>query len=364
MPSRSKPSERGAEVVAPDALDGDVAVGDGGEPDEAADLDVVGADRVAGAAERACRPRWCRCSTRSPRSARPAPPGSRARSWTCGSEAAFRRTVRPLAGHGGHQGVLGAGDAGLVEEDVGADQAPWPRRCSRSPTLHFGAQVLEGQEVGVHPAAPDDVAAGRRQGDAAEAGEHAGRRAGWRRGSGRRAGDRAAWPGRPWCRSRTALGPTHSTVAPRCARSSSMLSTSLMRGTFSSSQGPSARSVAARMGRAAFLLPAGRMVPLRARPPRTLYRSGMREQYQRVPRRQAHVALAIGRPQSMFSHAAPSAGHAGLGRADHGDLARHHCLRLRHHRHRGCRPWPGPLPTTQGPARPDGGRAGRPASGR
>src|SRR6266536_4063042 len=67
----------------------------------------------------------------------------------------------------------------------------------------------------------------------------------------------------------TAFFPVHSTVAPRCVRRASIVSTSRIRGTLSSRQGPSASSVAARMGRAAFLLPAGRIVPWSGRPPET-----------------------------------------------------------------------------------------------
>ena len=194
--------------------------------------------------------------------------------------------------------------------------------------------------MGVDAAPADDVAAGRREGDAAEARQH---RAGQQ--------DRGADPGAERGIERLgldALGVDAHGVGPdpldrrrRGARGARAWSPRPGCGARCRVRtGPSASSVAARIGRAAFLLPAGRMVPLRARPPRTLYRSGMGEQYQRVPRRQAQLALAIGRPVSMFSHAASSAGHAGLGRADHGDLARHHCLRLRHHRLRGRRPWP------------------------
>src|SRR5690349_9085758 len=48
-----------------------------------------------------------------------------------------------------------------------------------------------------------------------------------------------------------------------------MVSTSRVRGTLEMRHGPSARRVAARIGSAAFLFPAGRIVPLRARPPET-----------------------------------------------------------------------------------------------
>src|SRR5579864_6870788 len=48
-----------------------------------------------------------------------------------------------------------------------------------------------------------------------------------------------------------------------------------MRGTFSSVTGSSVRSAAARIGSAAFLLPAGRMVPASLCPPWTMYRSAL-----------------------------------------------------------------------------------------
>jgi len=73
----------------------------------------------------------------------------------------------------------------------------------------------------------------------------------------------------------TLLGPVQRTTAPRCASSSSIVSTSRMWGTLSIRHSPSATSVAARMGRAAFLLPAGRMVPLSGRPPVTAKDGGM-----------------------------------------------------------------------------------------
>src|SRR5207248_106862 len=53
------------------------------------------------------------------------------------------------------------------------------------------------------------------------------------------------------------------------------VSTSRMWGTLSMRQGPSARRVAARMGSAAFLFPAGRIVPFSGRPPDTRNDGGM-----------------------------------------------------------------------------------------
>src|SRR5512132_3286968 len=72
---------------------------------------------------------------------------------------------------------------------------------------------------------------------------------------------------RPRGSMRTSLGPVRSTVAPVEATSSSIVSTSRMCGTLRSTTGSSASSDAATMGSAAFLFPAGRMVPLSGCPP-------------------------------------------------------------------------------------------------
>src|SRR5512132_2819407 len=103
---------------------------------------------------------------------------------------------------------------------------------------------------------------------------------------------------------RTAFGPVQVTSAPRSARSASIVSTSRMRGMLSRSTGPSASTVAARMGSAAFLLPAGRMVPCSGRPPRTRKRGGMAKpcwgRYERQARSpvvtRANRALCYSRP--------------------------------------------------------------------
>src|SRR6266540_1757458 len=66
---------------------------------------------------------------------------------------------------------------------------------------------------------------------------------------------------------RTVLGSTSVTSAPVEATSWSMVSTSRMWGTFRSRTGSSASSEAATIGRAPFLLPAGRIMPLSGCPP-------------------------------------------------------------------------------------------------
>ena len=80
-----------AQVVGHACPDAQLAAGDGGQRDEAADLDVVGADRVVGAAEPLLRRARSARSSRSPRCARPSAaaaargPARAARRRRCGS---------------------------------------------------------------------------------------------------------------------------------------------------------------------------------------------------------------------------------------------------------------------------------------
>src|ERR671922_103052 len=66
---------------------------------------------------------------------------------------------------------------------------------------------------------------------------------------------------------RTSFGPIHSASAPRSAISSTIVSTSRIRGTFRSTTGSGLSRQPARIGSAPFLFPAARIVPLKARPP-------------------------------------------------------------------------------------------------
>src|SRR5487761_1433782 len=66
---------------------------------------------------------------------------------------------------------------------------------------------------------------------------------------------------------RTSFGPTHAASAPRSPRSSIIVSTSRMRGTFVSATGSPVSRVAARIGSAPFLFPATRIDPLSGRAP-------------------------------------------------------------------------------------------------
>ncbi len=56
----------------------------------------------------------------------------RQRSCTCGSQAALMQAGAARRQHGGHDRVLGAGHARLVEEHLGAPRGPTGRRCRSS----------------------------------------------------------------------------------------------------------------------------------------------------------------------------------------------------------------------------------------
>src|SRR5437763_9372654 len=73
-------------------------------------------------------------------------------------------------------------------------------------------------------------------------------------------GSSAAWI-------RTSFGPSHSASAPRSAISSTIVSTSRIRGTFRSTTGSGLSRQPARIGSAPFLFPAARIVPLSDRSP-------------------------------------------------------------------------------------------------
>jgi hypothetical protein len=132
-----------------------------------------------------------------------------------------------------------------------------------------GAQLLEGQEMRVEAAPADDVAAGRRQRLAA-AGQQRARQQD--RGADSRAefgieiggADFLAWI----C---SVLRCSQSAEAPTERISSTSVSVSRIRGTFSSVTGCSVSNAAAMIGSAEFLLPDGSILPASRWPPSTMY---------------------------------------------------------------------------------------------
>ena len=89
----------------------------------------------------------------------PSPTRNRQTSWTCGSQAAFSITVSPEGERSGHDRVLGAGHAGLVEEHPRADQRAFELvvLADRDPR----AERVERVHVRVDATPADDVAARR-----------------------------------------------------------------------------------------------------------------------------------------------------------------------------------------------------------
>ena len=177
--------------------------------DEAADLDVLGADRVH-AAEQRLDARDVSTFEPIPSIFAPSETRKRQRSCTCGSLAALEIIVARRERRG-HDGVLGRHHRRLVEVDVGARSADRSahsartRARRRAPRTHGCAGRAGGGR------SRRRRAAGRWRDRGARA---AGRRSGTRRGSGSRAPRRPRGPTScAW--TRTSLSPVHSTSAPR-----------------------------------------------------------------------------------------------------------------------------------------------------
>ena len=119
-----------------------------------------------------------------------------------------------LGHHRGHERVLGAGDAGLVEEDVGAGEALGLELVA---VAHHdgGAELLQREEMGVHPAPADDVAARRGQGDRAEPREHRAGQQDRRADLGAERRVERLGAQRPGCRPARVFAAVHSACAPR-----------------------------------------------------------------------------------------------------------------------------------------------------
>src|SRR5947208_34172 len=159
----------------------------------------------------------------------------------------------------------------------------------------------------------------------------------------------------------TELGAVHATAAPKWASSSSMVSTSRMWGTLSMRQGPSASRVAARMGSAAFLFPAGRIVPLSGRPPETRNDGGIGDRKLRRGLR-ARQACANVRPCESGSRARAPRRRRAARRAPAAPVVDPPALaRPRAHRRRSARPPGTGARTRDRAARPAAVARARPA---
>ena len=167
----------------------------------------------------------------------------------------------------GHQRVLGPHHRGLVHEDRAGAQ-PLGAGAELDPALAVDprAEVLEGVDVGVEAAAADEVAARRRHPRLAETGQQ---RAGQQEGGADLlrellvhlgVGDR----GRAEAQ---VLSPIQSASTPSRSSSATWASVSRIRGTRWRSSSSSVSRQAARIGRAAFLLPATVSSPESGTPP-------------------------------------------------------------------------------------------------
>ena len=166
-----------------------------------------------------------------------------------------------------HDRVLGAHHRGLVEVQA---RAPRPRRAHVVAAVQLERRHRARRRRGCAcrdgggRSRPRPAAASPR----ARSARAAARRAGTRRGSRVRDRRRARS-----CRTPGRIDPhlvrrrSSDASAPMSARSSTIVSTSRMRGTFVSVTGSDASTVAARIGSAPFLFPAARTVPESGRPP-------------------------------------------------------------------------------------------------
>ena len=201
---------------------------------------------------------------------------NRARSCTCGSDAALRSTVRPRAATAAisafsvpvtlasSRNTSAPTSAFASKSYVAPTAISAPRRCSASRWVSIRRRPMTSPPGGGRRTRPNRASSGPASSTDARIFPH------------------SAGSGSPPCAPRASTAsvcpPSHAALAPSETSSSHIVSTSRMRGMFSRMQGPSARSVAARIGSAAFLLPAGRTVPERRCPPSTTKRGAMAHQ--------------------------------------------------------------------------------------
>ncbi len=169
-PEALEGDERGVQVLDGRVLDGELAPRHGGEADERARLDVVGSDPVRRP------PETLHALDLQGVGADPGDPGTHgveevAEVLDVGLGGRIVDPRGPPGQDGGHDGVLRPGHGRLVQEDPAAPEPVVGSEPEAPVQLHFRAQGLEGQEMGIHPAAPDDISPGWGEAHPAEAGQ-------------------------------------------------------------------------------------------------------------------------------------------------------------------------------------------------
>lgn len=158
------------EVLGSGLLDGELTPGDGGQTDEGPDFHEVGPDPEGTTLEFLDSPDVQDVGADS------ADLGAHgiehvAQVLDMGFAGTVFQDGGALGQAGGHDGVLGGRDTGLVHEDFQSDQFVGLEFVG-TVDIHPGAQGSQGQEVGVQPPAADDIAARWGQDDLAGAGDH------------------------------------------------------------------------------------------------------------------------------------------------------------------------------------------------
>ncbi len=143
------------QVIWFDVADRQLAARDRGQADEGADLDMVGADVRVGAPE-SLDPLDLQNSSADTGDASTHGVQQMAKILDVRLRCRVAQHGRPVGEHRRHDRVLGAGDARLIEEDLGAPQ--FPAQHELVTQLDFGTQLLQRIEMRIEAATTDHVA--------------------------------------------------------------------------------------------------------------------------------------------------------------------------------------------------------------
>src|SRR5918997_4934271 len=192
----------------------------------------------------------------------------RARSWTCGSQAALPITVEPGVRAAASRAFSVAMTDGSSMKTSPARRPPGARSSMSRPCSNVAPSAAKASRCGSRRRRPMTSPPGggmRTRPTRASSGPAS-------RNDARMRSDRsrsmtASSVETSAAQSATSWSDSHVTRTPRSSRSASIAPTSLIFGTFRTTTSSSVRTEAARIGSAPFLLPAGTIVPDRAMPP-------------------------------------------------------------------------------------------------